>query len=107
MDNIFISEKFLRAVHAEKKSKTMVQRVLQKKVCGLTNFVLQEDYTEYRKKYYKMRGKTKAAVLDGGSECPDVVTLSVYDTKPINFFVYGGWEVGVEHQRKGDLWQGK
>ena len=33
-----------------------------------------------------MRGKTKAAVLEGVFECPDLVAFSVYDTKPVHFF---------------------
>ena len=32
-----------------------------------------------------MRGKKKAAVLEGGVECPDIVSFSVYGTKPVNF----------------------
>ena len=34
-----------------------------------------------------MRGKTKAAVLEGGVECPDIVAFSVYDTNSVLFFV--------------------
>ena len=32
-----------------------------------------------------MRVKTKAAVLEGGVEFPDLVAFSVYDTNPVNF----------------------
>jgi hypothetical protein len=32
-----------------------------------------------------VRGTTKAAVLEGDSECPDIVAFSVYDTKHVNF----------------------
>ena len=32
-----------------------------------------------------MRGDTKAAVLEGGVECTDIVAFSVYDTKPVHF----------------------
>ena len=31
-----------------------------------------------------MRRDTKAAVLEGGAECPDLVVFSVYDTNPVN-----------------------
>ena len=32
-----------------------------------------------------MRGETKAAVLEGGVECPNFLAFSVYDTKPVHF----------------------
>ena len=32
-----------------------------------------------------MRGKTKAAALEGGVKCTDLVVFSVYDTKPFHF----------------------
>ncbi len=32
-----------------------------------------------------MRGQTKAAVLEGDKECPNLVTFSVHDTKPVHF----------------------
>ena len=32
-----------------------------------------------------MKGKKKAAVLEGGAECPDLVAFNVYSTKPVNF----------------------
>ena len=32
-----------------------------------------------------MRGEKKAAVLEGGVECPDLVEFSLYDAKPVNF----------------------
>ena len=33
-------------------------------------------------------GKTKAAVLEGDIECPDLVAFSVYETKTVNFFLW-------------------
>jgi len=32
-----------------------------------------------------VRGLTKAAVLEGDAECPNLVAFSVYDTKPVHF----------------------
>ena len=32
-----------------------------------------------------MRGKTKAAMLEGDVDCPDLVKFSVYDTNPVHF----------------------
>ena len=46
MDNIFISEKLLRAPYVETKSKTIVNGVCRQKGSGLTNFVVQYDYTK-------------------------------------------------------------
>ena len=37
-------------------------------------------------------------MLEGDVECPDIVVFIVYDTRPVNVFVYGSKEVGVEHQ---------
>jgi hypothetical protein len=37
------------------------------------------------KKAEKIRRTTKAAVLEGDPNCPDVVAFSVYNTKPIHF----------------------
>jgi hypothetical protein len=33
----------------------------------------------------KTRGTTKAAVLPGGPEVPDLVAFSAYDTNPVHF----------------------
>ena len=35
-----------------------------------------------------MRIETKTAVLEGGVECTNLVAFSVYDTKPVNFFLW-------------------
>ena len=32
-----------------------------------------------------MRGKTKAAILKGDPKCPDLISTSVYDTKPVHY----------------------
>ena len=32
-----------------------------------------------------MRGTVKAAVLEGGPECPNLVASSVYDAKPVHY----------------------
>ena len=75
----------MRAAYAETKSETMVHGVFQKIGRGLTNFFVQEDYTKDIKKADIMRGKTKAAALEGDIECLDLVTFSVYGTKPVHF----------------------
>ncbi len=46
--------------------------------------VVQEEQTN-KKKAEKIRGMTKAAVLENDPECPNVVAFSVYDTKPVHF----------------------
>ena len=35
-----------------------------------------------------MRGGERFGMLWGSVECPDLVALSVYDTKPANFFLW-------------------
>ncbi len=44
-----------------------------------------QDEVENKNLQAKVRGTTKAAVLEGDSEYPDIMAFSVYDTKPVNF----------------------
>ena len=32
-----------------------------------------------------MRGTVKAATLEGDPQCPSLLAVSIYDTKPVNF----------------------
>ena len=75
----------MQAAYAEIKYKKMVHGAFCQKFRGLTNFVVQEDYTKYRKKADIMRGKTKDDVSEGDVYCPGIVASSVYDTKPVHF----------------------
>ncbi len=62
----------------------MVHGVTRKSGCGLPSCVLQEELKN-QKEAEKVRGLTKAAVLEGNAEYPNLVAFSVYDTKPVHF----------------------
>ena len=83
LDNLYISAKFACAAFIGK-NKVMVQGVARKSGRGLPACVLQEEQKN-SKEQEKVRGATKAAVLEGDPECPNLVAFSVYDTKPVHF----------------------
>lgn len=62
----------------------MVHGVTHKSGRGLPSCVLQEEIKN-QKEAEKVRGLTKAAVLQGDAACPNLVAFSVYDTKPVHF----------------------
>jgi hypothetical protein len=62
----------------------MVHGVTRKSGRGLPSCILQEELKN-QKEAEKVRGQTKAAVLEGDTECPNLVAFSVYDTKPVHF----------------------
>ncbi len=62
----------------------MVHGVARKIGRGLPKCEIQQE-VENKNLQAKVRGTTKAAVLEGDSECPDIMAFSVYDTKPVNF----------------------
>ena len=84
MDNIFISENFLRSAYSETKSETIVHGVCQNKIVDYPTF-LYNNIIQNREKYNNMRGGTNTCVLEVYVECPDLVVLSVYDTNPVHF----------------------
>ena len=53
---------------------------------GLPNFVLQDE-VQNRTEQDKVRGTVLAAELKGDPKCPSLLTLSVYDTKPVHFLI--------------------
>jgi len=83
LDNLYISARFVREAFVSK-SAVMVHGVARKSGRGLPKFVIQEEIKNV-KEAEKARGTTKAAVLEGDPECPNMVAFSVYDTKPVHF----------------------
>ena len=83
LDNLYNSTKFAREAYVGKNS-VMVHGVTRKSGRGLPSCVLQEELKN-QKEAEKVRGLTKAAVLEGDAECPNLVAFSVYDTKPVHF----------------------
>jgi len=66
------------------KNKFMVHGVARKKGRGLPKCIIQDEVTN-KNLQAEVRGTTKAAVLEGDNECPNIVAFSVYDTRPVNF----------------------
>jgi Transposase IS4/SAP domain len=83
LDNLYISARFVREAFISK-SAVMVHGVARKSGRGLPKYVIQEEIKN-AKEAEKVRGTTKAAVLEGDPECPNMVAFSVYDTKPVHF----------------------
>jgi len=66
------------------KNKFMVYGIVRKKGRGLPKCIIQDEVTN-KNLQAEVRGTTKAAVLEGDNECPNIVAFSVYDTRPVNF----------------------
>ena len=90
----------------QKKSKTMEHGVCQQEIHGITNLLFKEDYTKDRKKMITWEGRQRLLFWRGGWVSLLVLWRSVCMTLIRFIFVYGGWEVGVEHQWKLYLWKG-
>jgi len=83
MVNLFNSARFCKEAFISR-NKVMVHGVTRRANRGLPECVVQwEEKT--KKKQEQVRGTTKAAVLEGDPECPNLVAFSVYDTKPVHF----------------------
>jgi hypothetical protein len=83
LDNLYNSTKFCREAFSGKNA-VMVHGVTRKSGRGLPSCVLQEEIKN-AKDAEKVRGRTKAAVLEGDEVCPNLVAFSVYDRKPVHF----------------------
>jgi hypothetical protein len=83
MDNLYLSLKFAREAFTGK-NQVMMHGVTRRTGRGLPSSVIQNE-EKNQKKAEQIRGTTKAAVLEGDPNCPNVVAFSVYDTKPVHF----------------------
>jgi hypothetical protein len=83
VDNLYTSAKFFREAYVGK-NQVLCHRVARKSGRGLPKCVIQEE-PKKKSAQDTMRGTTKAAVLTGDPEVPDLVAFSVYDTKPVHF----------------------
>jgi len=85
LDNLYNSTEFAREAFIGKNC-IMIHGVTCKSGRGLPSYVLQEELKN-TKEAEKVRGLTKALVLEGDTECPNLVAFSVYDTKPVHFLL--------------------
>jgi len=83
MDNLYTSARFFREAYASK-NKVLCHGVARRSGRGLPKSVIQDE-VKNKVQQEKVRGTTKAAVLTGDPEAPDLVAFSVYDTKPVHF----------------------
>jgi len=81
-DNLHMSCRFTKAAY-NGRNKVMLAGVTRTDKRGLPLAVVQEVVK--KEALPTTRGTTKAAVLIGDSECPDLVAVSVCDTKPVHF----------------------
>jgi hypothetical protein len=82
MDNLYLSLKFCQKAFVGE-NKVMVHGITRKAARGLLSIIIQEE--KNKNSAALVRGTTKAAVLEGDPECPNIVAFSVYDQKPVNF----------------------
>jgi hypothetical protein len=65
----------------------MVHGVYRKEGHGIPPCMLQKEVKKAEQA--AVRGRTKAAVLEGDPDCTDLVIFSVYDTKLVHFLSAG------------------
>ena len=85
MDNLFGAVKLAKAAYSKLRSRIMIHGPCRTEVWrGLPRMIIQKEVTADRD-LRQARGTTKAAVLEGDPDCPDLIACSVYDTKPVHF----------------------
>jgi hypothetical protein len=82
VDNLYMSCKFAKFCYNH--DNQILLEGVARKGRGVPQLVYQE---EIQKKSIEatVRGTVKAAVLEGDADCPNLVAVSVYDTKPVHF----------------------
>ena len=83
VDNLYMSTKICRDTFNHSK-KIKLHGVTRKSGRGLPDCFLQEELHN-KAHQEKVRGTNCAAELVGDSDCPSLIVVSVYDTKPVHF----------------------
>jgi hypothetical protein len=81
VDNLYMSAKFAKFCYNHE-NKILLEGVARKGR-GIPQIVVQEEVKHSIEA--TTRGTVKAAVLEGDPDCPNLVAVSVYDTKPVHF----------------------
>ena len=84
MDNLYTSGRFCKAGYCHPK-KVLIHGVARKSGRGIPSSVLQDE-VQNRNLQAQVRGTVKAAQLVGDPAIPNLLAVSVYDTKPVHFF---------------------
>ena len=98
VDNLYMSAKFCKdAYNHEKKIK--LHGVTRKGGRGLPLTVIQQEVTNV-KEQEKVRGTVIAAELAGDPNCPSLIAVSVYDTKPVHFLTMAAENIYWEENKR-------
>ncbi len=76
----------------------MMHGVTRRKNRGLPSCIIQNEGTNIKAE--KIRGMTKAVVLEGDPNCPNVVAFSVHDTRCVHFYPLTSHILGGLKSRK-------
>jgi len=82
VDNLYMSARFAKNAY-NSKNQVLVAGVTRSKQRGVPLCVVQEPVE--KKHLPTTRGTVKAAVLENDPKCPQLVSLSIYDNKPVHF----------------------
>lgn len=80
MDNLFNSKKLFAALY---QAKALAHGVARTSHRGLPNLIIQRE-EKNKDRAEKLRGTTMAARLVDCADCPDLLAVSTYDTKPVH-----------------------
>ena len=83
MDNLYMSAKLCRLAYGMKQ-KVMVHGVTRATLRGIPAGIKQVEVTK-KAELAKVRHTVTAAILKGDEVCNDLISLCVYDTKPVYF----------------------
>ena len=78
-----MSAKFAKASFTSPR-KVLVSGITRNNGHGIPCCVLQQP-CEKKADVTTMRGLVKAAVLEGDNDCPELVSMSLYDNEPVHF----------------------
>jgi Transposase IS4 len=82
-DNLYHSVKFANGMRTHEKE-LLVAGVIRKSGKGFPESCIQQE-AKNKTELRAVRGTTIGAVLKGDDGCPDILAVSVYDSKPVNF----------------------
>ena len=98
-DNLYISARFCKDAYKHPKQ-VLVHGVCRTYGRGFPQIVIQEEVQDEAAQA-QVRGTVKGAVLTGDVDCPDLVAVSVYDTKPVHFLSMACKEIKwIQKKRK-------
>ena len=83
MDNLYMSTKLGRLTYGMKQ-KVMIHGVTRPSLRGIPPAIKQQEVTR-KGDLEKVRHTVKVAILKGDEVCNDLISISIYDTKPVYF----------------------